>query len=105
MALLFGLLPALLVMHAVCSVAGAAAGWNREAAGEGFMLGLLLGVPGVIASTVIDCRAKCCYCRGHVNRMATVCAQCHRQIDWRRGRTTAWEVIPVQHAPPAEVLR
>lgn len=64
----------------VCGVVGAVIAGQKNAAGAGFFLGLLLGPLGVIAAFAMDNRATCPHCNSRLNGTPKICPQCHREV-------------------------
>lgn len=71
-----GLGQILIAQALVCGVLGSVIASGKNAAGIGFILGLLFGPLGLIAAFVIDNREKCAACGTRVDQDASICPQC-----------------------------
>lgn len=69
-----------LVLGLVSTLLGALIGRQREAAGFGAILGLLLGPLGVIVAIFVDSRPFCSLCRERIASGALKCPHCHSQL-------------------------
>lgn len=68
----------------ICGVLGAIIGSSKNAAGIGFMLGVLFGPLGVIAAFATDGRDKCSKCQGRLNGKPEICPHCGTKLDWQQ---------------------
>lgn len=79
----------------ISGIIGAAIGGAKDAAGAGFLLGLLFGPLGWLLALLPDGRPKCPYCRGRVDRQAWICMHCRQPL--------RQQTIPTP--PPVQRLR
>mgnify|MGYP001550901652 CR=1 FL=1 len=71
----------LLVFWALCGAVGAMIGDRKGMAGQGLVMGFVLGPIGIVlALTSTGNRRACPYCRELVDPAAVVCAHCRRGI-------------------------
>jgi len=66
----------------ICAIIAALIGDRKGEGVAGFLLGLLLGPLGIIAAALSrGNRMNCPYCKELINKKATVCPHCQREIE------------------------
>jgi hypothetical protein len=66
----------------LCGIVAAMIGRRKGAGCVGFVVGLILGPIGIIIALVMKGNRKACpFCKELVNRDATVCPHCQKDID------------------------
>jgi hypothetical protein len=68
----------------LCGLIGAAVGSSKNLGPPGFVLGFLLGPIGIMIVVMMSGnRIPCPFCREKMNRRATVCPHCQRDVGAR----------------------
>lgn len=74
-------------------VLGAIIGGQKNAAGSGFVLGLLFGPFGAVAAFAMDGRLRCPKCHGRLDGRPQVCQYCNVTIDWPVRKSVASDIL------------
>ena len=70
----------LIVLWIICGIIGSVIGSQKEAAGKGFWLGLLLGPIGIAIALGVDSRPCCPNCGTRLNGRPLQCPQCQTRF-------------------------
>ncbi len=91
-----GLLALWLLLAIPCGIVGAIIAQQKNAGGQGFLLGLFFGPLGVLAAFAMDNRPCCPKCHGRLDGRPEVCRHCNSPIDWSDPRLRSREVVAAE---------
>jgi len=80
------------------AILGAIVGAQKKEGAQGFVLGLIFGPLGLIASFALDGRLECYRCHSRVNGEPQVCPYCRAELGWAYDRFYDLHSMPPEKA-------